>query len=286
MNQDNVKELLLSIEDAPLDFTLVFTGKKSRKVNGLYKPDSREILLHNRNFVDGEGNRNDNSLVYTAIHEYAHHLHACKRGGKLSARAHTAEFWAIFHGLLGKAEAKGLYRNNMDASPALVELTCRIKDEFLAGNGRLLKELGRLLIEAQTLCEGIGLRFEDYVDRILCMPRLSAKTAVKVFRFDIKPEIGPDNMRFVAGIAGEEARGNAEREFLAGKSPDAVKMGVRKPPPEEDERTRLLKEKERIERTIALLSKRLGELESALGTAEEADAPVPSTPAPVPPLLQ
>ncbi|MDR0683554.1 MAG: hypothetical protein LBF83_00265 [Spirochaetaceae bacterium] len=264
MNQDAMKNLLLSIEDAPLDFSLIFSGKKSRKVNGLYKPDGREIIIHNRNFVDESGAWNENSLVYTAIHEYAHHLHACRHGGKLSVRAHTQEFWAIFHDLLGKAENQGLYSNKLDASPALLELTTRIKDSFLAENGRLLKELGRHLIEAQELCAGIGLRFEDYIDRILCMPRASAKIAVKMFQYDIKPEIGPDNMRFVAGLRGEEERGEAEKAFLAGRSPDTVKMNYKAGNREEDARTRLLKEKQRIERTIDALSKRLDEVEREL----------------------
>ncbi|MDR2098084.1 MAG: hypothetical protein LBP37_06155 [Spirochaetaceae bacterium] len=265
MNQDAVKNLLLSIEDAPLDFSLIFSGKKSRKVNGLYKPEGREIIIHNRNFTGEDGTVNENSLVYTAIHEYAHHLHACKQGGKLSARAHTQEFWAIFHALLEKSEKLGLYSNNLDASPALAELTVRIKEGFLAENGRLLKELGRHLIEAQELCAGIGLRFEDYVDRILCMPRASAKIAVKVFQYGIKPEIGPDNMRFVASVPGEEARGEAERAFLAGKSPDTVKMNYKSGNrQDDDEKTRLVKEKQLIERTIDALTKRLDEVEHKL----------------------
>jgi hypothetical protein len=264
MNQDAVKNLLLSIEDAPLDFSLIFSGKKSRKVNGLYKPDGREIIIHNRNFTGDGGEQNENSLIYTAIHEYAHHLHACKRGGKLPGRAHTQEFWAIFHSLLEKAENLSLYNSNLDASPALAELTTRIKERFLTENGRLLKELGRSLIEAQELCAGIGLRFEDYVDRILCMPRASAKIAVKMFQYGISPEIGPDNMRFVAGIRGEEARGEAETAFLSGKSPDTVKMNYKSGNTEEDSHTRLVKEKQRIERTIDSLSKRLDEVEREL----------------------
>ena len=98
MDRDTVKEKLLKIEDAPLEFSLIYSGKKSRKVNGLYKPDTREIIIHNRNFEQGA--TGDNLLLYTAIHEYAHHLHACSQGGKLSARAHNSEFWAIFHALL------------------------------------------------------------------------------------------------------------------------------------------------------------------------------------------
>ncbi|MDR2659673.1 MAG: hypothetical protein LBC27_06770 [Spirochaetaceae bacterium] len=263
MNQDYVKELLLSIEDAPLDFSLIFSGKKSRKVNGLYKPASREIIIHNKNFEDGA--QKEAQLIYTAIHEYAHHIHSCKHGGKLPARAHTKEFWAIFHALLGKAEEKGIYKTNIEASPALIELTSRIKNGFLTENGRLLKELGHCLIEAQELCAGIGMRFEDYIDRILCMPRVSAKTAVKMFLYDIKPEIGPDNMRFVAGIRGEKARNEAEQAFLAGKSPDTVKMNARRPPEyEDDPRQRLEKEKQRIEHTIETLRKRLDEVEHEL----------------------
>ncbi|MDR0410171.1 MAG: hypothetical protein LBH18_07255 [Spirochaetaceae bacterium] len=266
MNQDAVKNILLSIEDAPLDFSLIFSGKKSRKVNGLYKPEEREIIIHNKNFQDDGGVQNENSLVYTAIHEYAHHIHACKQGGKLPSRAHTREFWAIFHNLLAKAEELGLYKINLADSPALLELTSRIKEDFLTENGRLVKELGRVLIEAQGLCAGIGLRFEDYIDRILCIPRVSAKTAVKIFQYDIKPEIGADNMRFVAGIAGEDARSEAQRAFIAGKSPDTVITSYKngKTPPEDDPRSRLEKEKQRIERTIGMLTKRLNELEHEL----------------------
>jgi hypothetical protein len=266
VNQDAVKNILLSIEDAPLDFSLIFSGKKSRKVNGLYKPDGREIIIHNKNFQDADGKQNENLLIYTAIHEYAHHLHACKHEGKLPTRAHTREFWAIFHTLLGKAEELGLYKTNFAASPALIELTSRIKDDFLTENGRILKELGHCLIKAQELCAGIGMRFEDYIDRILCIPRVSAKMAVKIFQYDIKPEIGPDNMRFVAGIAGEDARNEVQKAFLAGKSPDTVITSYKsgRPPPEEDPRQRLEKEKLRIERTIGMLTKRLGELEHEL----------------------
>ena len=63
MNQDQTKALLLGIEGCKTDFSVVFTGKKSSMVNGLYKPLTREILIHNKNF------QNDGQLVYTAIHE-------------------------------------------------------------------------------------------------------------------------------------------------------------------------------------------------------------------------
>jgi hypothetical protein len=266
MNQDNTKSLLLKLEDPKLDFSVIFSGKKSKKVNGLYKPDTREIIIHNKNFQNEAGNQDENALSYTAIHEYAHHLHACKRGGKLPVRAHTSEFWAIFHALLEKAEEKGLYKNNALSSPELSELTERIKKEYLFENGRLLKELGNHLIMAEGLCKNAGIRFEDYIDRILCIPRVSAKTAIKMFQYDIDPEIGPDNMRFVANIGDEDERLTAEKSFLAGKSPDTVKMRYKNisPAEEEDPRLSLEKEKQRIERTISALSKRLGEVVNEL----------------------
>ena len=138
MNQDHVKQKLLAIQDAPLEFTLVFSGKKSTKVNGLYKPASREIILHNRNFKQDE--TGENLLLYTAIHEYAHHLHACKRGGTLSPRAHNSEFWAIFHGLLEKAESKKIYKDVFSVSPELLKLTEVIRSKYLKITASLLRK--------------------------------------------------------------------------------------------------------------------------------------------------
>jgi hypothetical protein len=263
MNQDQVKEQLLLIEDAPLDFQVIFSGKKSGKVNGLYKPDSREIIIHNRNFTD------DNLLVYTAIHEYAHHLHSCSRGGKLSTRAHTAEFWAILHGLLEKAEERQVYKNVFANSPELVELTETIREKYLQENGSLVKELGMQLLRAHELCTAVGARFEDYVDRVLCIPRIAATMAMKMHQYNLNPVVGPDNMRFLAGIRNDDNRAAAEQALIKGKSPDAVKIALRSPLPgqklsEEDLRTRLEKEKLRLERTIASLSKRLTEVEQEL----------------------
>jgi hypothetical protein len=265
MNQDEVREKLLAIEDAPLDFTLIFSGKKSKRVNGLYKPESREIIIHNRNFRrENEKTTDNNLLLYTAIHEYAHHLHACSRGGKLSTRSHTAEFWAIFHGLLEKAENKGIYKNVFADSPELAELTELIRKKYLTENGSLVQELGRFLLRAQELCAALGGRFEDYIDRVLRIPRNAANMAVKIHQYNLNPALGSDNMRFLAGIKNEETRKNAELSLLGGKSPDMVKIAAGRHITEEDPVQRLEKEKTRLERTIVSLQKRLGEVEEEL----------------------
>ncbi|MCL2762410.1 MAG: hypothetical protein FWD36_04270 [Treponema sp.] len=263
MNQDQVKQQLLAIEDAPLEFALVFSGKKSRKVNGLYKPDSREIIIHNRNFEQDAAGKN--LLLYTAIHEYAHHLHACAQGGTLSARAHTAEFWAIFHALLEKAESKKIYRDVFDNNPELTALTETIREKFLHKNGSLVKEMGKHLLKAHDLCAAIGVRFEDYVDRMLRIPRTAANMAIKMFNYDLNPETGADNMRFLAGIRDEDDRQAAETALIKGKSPDTVKIALRKKSAEDDPVQQLEREKNRLERTITTLTKRLEEVNKELG---------------------
>jgi hypothetical protein len=263
MNQDEVKQKLLAIEDAPLEFSLIFSGKKSSKVNGLYKPQTREIILHNRNFKPDDGGQN--LLLYTAIHEYAHHLHACSRGGTLSARAHNSEFWAIFHALLEKAQGKKIYSDVFSFSPELQKLTEMIREKFLKNNGELVKEMGKHLLEAYDLCTGIGVRFEDYVDRMLRIPRTAANMAIKMFEYDIAPEVGADNMRFLAGIRDGTVRKTAETALIKGKSPDTVKIQVREKDKEDDPTARLEKEKTRLERTITTLSKRLDEVKKELG---------------------
>jgi len=264
MNQDQVKEKLLSIEDASLEFTLVFSGKKSRKVNGLYKPDTREIIIHNRNFNHEDKTTAANMLLYTAIHEYAHHLHSCANNGKLPARAHTSEFWAIFHALLEKAESKKIYRDVFAGSPELSELTETIRQKYLRENGNMVKEMGKHLLKAHELCTALGVRFEDYVDRMLRIPRSAANVAIKMFNYDLNPETGADNMRFLAGIRNGNDRKAAEAALLKGKSPDTVRTTITKKQTEEDSLSRLEKEKARLERTIDTLSKRLAEVEKEL----------------------
>jgi hypothetical protein len=108
MNHEQVKMLLERVRPAAAPFQVVLSGKKSRKVNGLYKPGGREIVLHNRNFAS------DNELVYTALHEYAHHLQFCTPPLPRSARTHTIRFWSLFHSLLADAERAGLYRSPFD----------------------------------------------------------------------------------------------------------------------------------------------------------------------------
>ena len=257
MNQDQVKEILLQIEESGLEFSVTFTGKASKKVNGLYKSDTHEILLHNKNFSV------DNELLYTAIHEYTHHR-LCELDGTRSGRVHTQRFWSYFHRLLQKAEEKGLYKITMEESPELLELTDTIRTTIMAEDGKLMKELGRLLSKARALCKQAGVRYEDYIDRVLCLPRASAATIEKIHAFDVKPELGYEAMKVVANIANPDKRAAAEDLFLQKHSPAFVRDSVKNKPQDEDPRRKLENEKRRIERTIVSLQARLSELEDTL----------------------
>lgn len=267
MNQERVKSILLEIQNTELEFSLIFSGKQSKRVNGLYKPETHEIILHNKNF------QTDNELIYTAIHEYAHHLRHEKylaQFGGLQAvpysRVHTNDFWALFHELLDIAEEKKLYVIGVEQSPELAELTETIRTNYLEKNGTLMKEFGQLLAKAHQLCVQAHIRYEDYIDRCLKIPRQSAHNIAKVGSTDVSPSLGFENMKMISAISSAEKQKEAQGQLLAGKSPDAVRFSVKKKPKEVDPKTGLEKEKTRLENTIAQLSKRLAAVEEHLAT--------------------
>ncbi len=263
MNQDQVKESLLRLEPEVEEFSLIFSGKQSRRVNGLYKPETREIIIHNRNFSD------DNDLMYTAIHEFAHHIHFTRSPVPVSGKAHRNEFWDLFHRLLGRAEEMAVYRSVFDVDKDFRSLTEKIRTGYLAKNGALMKEFGGLLVEAEALCRKNNARFEDYVDRILGLHRTTARVLMRMHSLDVNPAIGFENMKTVASLRSEEDRRGAEAAFMSGKSPDMVKAEYGRKPREKEASQRLLQEKRRIEKTIASLTSRLREIETRLEGMEE-----------------
>lgn len=265
MDNEKIKEILLSLQNTELDFTVIQTGKESKRVNGLYKPDTHEILLHNKNF------KTENELLYTAIHEYAHHLlteESINTFGDDSlpnAKVHTKKFWVKFNELVVLAEEKGIYTLDISKSPALVELTEKIKTEYLAKNGMLMKEFGILLMKAFDLCEEADIRYEDYVDRILCLPRNAAHDIAKVGASSVSEKIGYENMKMISSIRNVENQKEAEKKLLGGESPVAVKNSFCK----KDElsvKEKFEKEKKRIEKTILQLQNRLEFIEKKLET--------------------
>ena len=260
MRQEDVKKLLLEIEDTKIDFSLIFSGKKSKKVNGLYKPETHEIILHNHNFS------NDNELIYTAIHEYTHHKQF-EAEGNVKKRPHTTKFWSMFHHLLSIAEEKGFYKIGIEEGSELEEVTRQIKEVLMVQDGKIMKELGGLLIKARDLCMTSHVRYEDYIDRVLKLPRGTASTLEKIKTYDVEPSIGYDAMKTVANIKNPDKRRLAQDLYVSSDSPAIAKkaLTVEK---KENERELLEREKRRIERAIENMQERLKSVEERLSAIE------------------
>ncbi len=266
MTNDDIKNMLLDIQESALEFTVTMTGKESKRVNGLYKPESREILLHNKNF------KSDNEMIYTAIHEYTHHLineeDIQANGGRQpphQAKSHTNYFWAKFHSLLDVAEKKGYYKLDISLSPELDALTKDIRENYIIPNGRIMQELGKRLIKAHHLCEESNIRYEDYLDRVLQIPRTTAKNASSVSALpDEDTSLGFDNMKILASAKKPDERAKAKEAIESGKSPDSVIAMMKKKASSQDPKEKLEKEKARLQKTINELTQRLEFVEESL----------------------
>ena len=267
MTNDKIKELLLEIQPCEIDFSVTQTGKESHRVNGFYKPDTHEIFLHNLNF------KTENALVYTAVHEYTHHLLTIEKQendpsyGK-ACKVHTQEFWAKFGELIAIAEEKGYYSIGWESNEELKALTQDIKENYLAKNGQLMQEFGKKLARAFDLCQEADIRYEDYIDRVLCLPRNAAKDIRKVAAVEVNPALGFENMKVVASVRKKDDRAEMEQELLAGgKSPSSVREMMKQKSAQasgNDPKTKLEREKNRLEKTIAQLTQRLEYVEESL----------------------
>lgn len=279
MNQDQVKALLQRLEPQAPEFELIFTGKSSRKVNGLYKPESREILLHNKNF------ESDEELVYTAIHEFAHHVHFCSSARPTTIRSHTSVYWSLFHRLLAKAEDMGLYRNVFASEPEFVKLTDEIKSKYLANNGQLMKDFGQTLLQAVQLCGKHHVRFEDYMDRVLCIPRTTAKTVMASFAQDVTADFGFDHLKMMTSVKDPEVRRDMEHKRREGYSTEMMRQELRgeplpeivaspKPDPVEAQLELLERSREQLQKKISDWERRLEELDHKIDALKTESANV------------
>jgi len=255
MNQDQIKEKLIQLYDLKHDFSVIFSGKKSKTVNGKYLSDSKEIVLNNKNF------QNDNLLIYTAIHELAHHVVLTELEIE---EGHTTLFWATFHNLLSTAEQKGFYK--CESSPKLSALVAEVKeiDRKIAS---LTEKLGELLSKTKELCDEEGIRFEDVVDRDLRIKRTTAKKAMRISAAGMPENIGSDEQAAIMALSSTNEQEKAIVEIQEGKTIDQVKQDLKKPKERDIE-----KEKHRIEKTITMLTIRLEEIEQEISGREEISA--------------
>jgi hypothetical protein len=266
MNQDEVKQVLLSLHECAEDFSVVFSGKKSRVVNGLYKYDSRTIIIHNWNFTV------DDTLMYTAIHELTHHIMATEYGRR-GRRSHTQLFWATFHDLLDKARAELKYTVSLDEETRAVLDEVR---EISAQIAALQRKLGDLIGKVVDGCEKQGLRAQDFLEREAHLSMQTVRRSVIAANMELPEDIGMDVQAAIASERDPDKRLFMVDAAKAGKSAAQVKRAGAPPPEQPDEAEVLEKEWTRIERTIKSLTRRLLEVEEHLKvlTGAEHDAPI------------
>jgi len=255
MNNEQLKQKLLLLRNDLPDFTLIMSGKKSKKVDGLYKPDTKEIIIHNKN------HESDNELIYTAIHEFAHHIQFSENPLQKTARAHNARFQEIFHRLLFIAEEKNIFTSIFKSDREFIELTRNIKDNYLTKHGNLMIEFGGLLMQAMKLCEDKKVSFEDYLSRELLLNKSEAKNIIKVSKVPVNPSIGYENMLVLANLKDDKKRNEIEKVLLENKAtPEMIKAEIKNTNPPKDELELLLNEKTRLEKTIKNLENNLADI--------------------------
>jgi hypothetical protein len=263
MQQDEVKAKLLRLRDLCEEFTVVFSGKKSARLNGLYKYSRKEILIHNLNFIDGDNKLNENRLMYTAIHEFAHHVLATEFGQR-GSRSHTQLFWSCFHDLLARAEREGIYRLDLDPeTQALAEQARRISAQIAA----LQRELGEILNRTMELCLKQGIRAEDVFQRKMQLTISTCRKARATAELG-KTEaegIGVDQQAAVLGARGPEAQAAILQGSREGKTVEQLKRPAVPPSIRPGDRLEeLIRERQRLEKTIHSLENRLAQVKILL----------------------
>ena len=158
MTNEDIKANLKKLFDCEVDFTVTQTGKKSNKVNGLYKPATHEIFLHNRNF------NTSNELMYTAVHEFTHHYLTTEKGDK--GGRHNSLFWSTFYDFLEKAIELGFYeRKRSEETQNLIDEAKQIQELIINAQ----KELGNILSKLHESCTRNNERIEDVIEHDLQM---------------------------------------------------------------------------------------------------------------------
>lgn len=251
MTNEEIKKKLEMLQRSDEDFTVVQTGKANAKVNGVYKVEEREIVLNNKNFS------NDNALMFTAIHEYAHHVLRDEKGG------HTQRFWAVFYDMVDAAVEKGIY--SRERSEQVNRLTEEIK-KMQAEISAMQKKMGEKIRELYDAAGQGGERFEDIIEHDCQMTLSKSKTMLNM-------AAGPDGYtdemaKAVAKVNNYGKQQDALEAVAAGKTVYQVKetgkSGGKQDKQEEHKYEKLVKEKKRIEKIIGELEQRLSVIEELI----------------------
>jgi hypothetical protein len=197
---------------------------------------------------------NDNMLMYTALHELAHHVcHHDK--GQNGRQSHTKLFWGIFHDLLDRAEERGIYRRSEDPEIGTLVEKARGKDREIAG---LQRELGCILKSLWEVCKEKGVRPEDAVERQVGLSRKTMSAMLGAAGLCGRAEaeqLGQDAQERAAKARSEGGLREILAGYLAGRSMAQLDRGKETRDP--DALKRLEAEAAGLDHKIQLLQARL-----------------------------
>ena len=252
MTNEDIKANLKKLFDCEVDFTVTQTGKKSNKVNGLYKPATHEIFLHNRNF------NTSNELMYTAVHEFTHHYLTTEKGDK--GGRHNSLFWATFYDFLEKAISYGFYeRTRSEETQKLIDEAKEIQKAIIDAQ----RKLGETLSKIYESCDRNNERIEDVIEHDLQITRNKSKEYLKMRNSDTNS----DEMAKVINSAKDVMiKAAAQKAADEGKTVEQVKQIAKAKPIDDglESPESLRKEEKRLETTIERLNDRLVQVQETL----------------------
>lgn len=259
MTNEEIKSNLKKLFDCKEDFTVTQTGKKSNKVNGLYKSATHEILLHNLNF------NTSNELMYTAVHEFTHHYFTTekdKKGGR-----HNGLFWATFYDFLEKAISHGFYeRTRSEETQKLIDEAKEIQKAIIDAQTKLGEALSKII----ESCDRNNERTEDVIEHDLQITRNKSKEYLKMRNSDTNS----DEMAKVINSAKDVIiKAAAQKAADEGKTVEQVKQIAKTKPVDDDLEgpDQLRREKNRLENQIERLNDRLVQVKETLTSMEGGD---------------
>lgn len=261
MTNEEIKNRLYRLYACKTDFTVIQTGKKSSRVNGFYNPATCEIHLYNKNFTT------DNQLMYTAIHEFTHHVLISEKGVK-TARCHSGIFWAAFFDFVDRAVELGCYeRRRSVETQELIDTARQLQNEIIEAQKRLADVVAALY----NSCSKNGERVEEVIEHDLQMTQKKSKNIMKMRHSSVSDEMA----KAIESAKDDESQELAKQAAAAGKTVDQVKAIAKRAAKATDDDLenpeKLLREKKRIERTIEKLKDRLVQVEEMIISMEYGD---------------
>jgi hypothetical protein len=262
MTNEDIKNKLLQLYECKTDFTVIQTGKKSSKVNGFYRVVTHEIFLHNKNF------NSDNQLMYTAVHELTHHILDTEKGVK-TARCHSGAFYSTFYNLIDKAVDLHFYSRNRNTETAeLIKEANDIQKQITD----LQKKLGKVLIKIQAVCDKNSDRFEDVIEHDCQISRQQAHKFMQMSAINLSVSEEILNALSIKSSTDAMTKQAAIQATAEGKTVQQIKAIAQAAKPTDnglESPEKLLKEKQRLEKTIDQLNDRLIQVEETLRSMGE-----------------